>query len=949
MTMAIDSRRLALIMLITVVLVIPAGLPMLPQLRPAWGAQVTSKASGLWAATTTWSCGCVPGLADTVTILAGHTVTVAGTGVAGKLVVQGVLKASRAASSTLTLAGNLIVEGNGVLDYGTTTSPIPVTVTSRIRWTLNEARYVGGDTMAPLDSDVGLWVVDDGKVQTNGPDRGAWTLLTSTAAAGAVQIVVDPRYAGGWRAGDEIVIGPTNAFRSDRPAVGTNLQDERRTIVSVSSSGVVVLNAPLTYLHKVEDIPWTDTFGDAYTERLAPPVANLTRNIIFEAVDPLNRPHAMFMDEAVADLSDAAFVSFGPAPKNIGKFSNGKFKPFSRYALHFHRQKDASRVSKLDSVVISGGAGRGLTIHDSYGITAYDVVIYDQAHTAFDTGNQAFWLESAVNATTGESVPKTGANDLWLDRPLAMKFGVLGSQRATGIHFGAGMGAQIFGGYAAESIGNLSAGMFWPDSTACANGDTACRDDPNRGVRGFRLTAHSSTFAFAWWNNSKFPDHIVDLLGWNSEQGIDFGAYHTRSELFQVRLIGNTDVQDAHYASGYKATGFLMDARSGGGGAIRAGNHHLAPVGDDLYENGVIRGANVALEWECVPGAAQCGEEVNVQLSRVRFEGNPLLSFIWHAQSGSYWRIRNQQGLLRPANFTLYRKDRILSGSVYDAAYDARRVDNDTAGNVLPPPRVRLLQGSGCVSDEAVVTTGSITVCAETDAPTVEFYLGKDLIARVGASGTAQTTFNMGTFAKKRAYIYAKAIAANGRYNYSRVLRVVKASASLSASVSSDQGMGTPPSLSPSVAPARAPSPRPAPTVAPARAPSPRPTPTVVAPRAPSPVQATPTPRPAGSPRAAVVASNRPSGQTTSSGISGVPAALFVVQAAVVESRQDALRLSATLRRAGFSTYLVPSNGRFAVRLGAFRERQNALRLARQAAAKGFDVVIIPLSSGGGR
>jgi hypothetical protein len=896
-----------------------------------------------------------------VTILAGHTVTVVGTGVAGKLIVQGVLKASRAASSTLTLGGNLIVEGNGALDYGMTTSPIPAGVTSRIRWTLNETRYVGGDTMTPVDTDVGLWVVDHGKVQTKGPDRGAWTLLASTAAAGATQIVVDPRYAAGWRAGDEIVIGPTNAFLPGQARVGSVLQDERRTIVSVASSGAVVLNAPLAFPHKVEDISWTDSFGDAYTERLAPAVANLTRNVIFEAVDPLHRPHAMIMDEGTVDLADAAFIRFGPAPKNIGTFQNGNVRPFARYALHFHQQKDASRMSRLDSVLISGGAGRGLVIHDSYGITAYDVVIYDQAHATFgNIGNQAIWLEPEVNTSSGEPLPETGAHDLWLDRPLAMKFGAIGTQRATGIPFGPGMGAQILGAHAAESIGNLSAGMFWPESTTCS--DTVCRDDPNRGVRGFRLTAHTGTFAFAWWNNSKFSNDVIDVLGWNNEQGIDFGAYNTRTALFQVRLIGNTDVQDAHHAIGYKITGFLLDARSGGGAGIRVLKHSLAPVGDDLYENGVIRGSNVALEWDCAPGASQCREEVHVLLSRVRFEGNPLLSFIWHAQSGSYWRIRSQQGLLRPANFTLYRKDRILPGSVYDAAYDARRVDNDTAGTVLPPPRIRIVQGGGCIADEAVVNTGTITLCAETDAPTVEFYVGKDLIARVGAAGTAQATFNMGTFARKRAYLYAKAIAANGRYNYSRVLRVVKVSAGPPPPATPGPSTPTPaPTTTPTLGPTptRTPTPRPkavptrtpTPGPAPTRTPTPRPTatPTAVPTKTPTPGSSpTPTPRPTRDlgTTSAAPASRTSSAGPVSGGAGGSSAVLYVVQAAIVGSRQEALSLSATLTRAGFSSYIVPVNGKFAVRLGAFREQQNALRLARQATARGFDVVILPLSPG---
>jgi len=924
MAIGIRYSRAALVLFITIVLVTPAMLQMLPQPQPAAGGQVTSRASGSWAATATWSCNCIPGAADTVRILSGHTVTIASTGAAAKVNVEGVLKASRTESSTLTLAGNLIVEGTGVLDYGTGTSPISSNVTSRIRWTLNEARYVGGATLVPRDTDVGLWVVDQGKVLTNGPDRGAWALLAATAARGGTQIAVDPLYAAGWRSGDVIVIGPTNVLPPGRLASGVLLQDERRTIVSVSSSGTLTLNAPLGFDHKVEDVSWNDTFGDAYTERLAPPVANLTRNIIFEAVNPLHRPHAMIMDAAIVDLADVAFVAFGPAPRNIGRFGNGHFRPFGRYAVHFDLQKNASRGSRLDSVVIYGGAGRGLNVHDSYGVTAYDVVVYDQAHTPFETGNEAFWLEEAVNSTTGESLPGTGANDLWLDRPLALKFGVVGTQRATGIHFGAGRGAQIFGAHAAESIGSLSAGMFWPESTACPGVDTACRDDPNRGVRGFRLTAHSSTFAFAWWNNSKFADNVIDLLGWNSLRGIDFGAYVTRTELFQVRMVGNAEAQIAHHVSGYRDTGFLLDGRNGGGVGIRVLDHHLPSEADDLYEDGVIRGSNVALDWQCAVGSTSCGEEAHVQLARVRFEGNPLLTFIWHSQPGAYWRIRSQQGLVRPANFTLYRPDRALAGSVVDAAYGARRVDNDMTGTALPPPRIYLQQGGGCVADETVVTAATVTLCAETDAPTVEFYVGKDLIARVGAAGTAQATFNIGAFPKKRAYLYAKAIAANGRINYSRVLRVLKTT--------------TPPPPTPR--PTATSTPRPTPTATS----TPRPTPTATkTPPPPKPLP-TPTPRPTPDNRGESAAASTPlSPRPTAVGTVRARAVLYVVQAAVVRSRPEAVRLMATLTRAGFSAYFVPVNGGIAVRLGAFREQEYAVRLARQAIAKGFGVVVIPV------
>src|SRR4030065_1539898 len=107
--------------------------------------------------------------------------------------------------------------------------------------------------------------------------------------------------------------------------------------------------------------------------------------------------------------------------------------------------------------------------------------------------------------------------------------------------------------------------------------------------------SHSTSYAFAAWNNAKFQDDVIELLGWNSLQAISFGAYHTRTELFHIRLIGNTFAQDAHFAMGYKATGFLLDGQNRGGMGIRVLKHQLASVADEVYENGVIRGGRTAI------------------------------------------------------------------------------------------------------------------------------------------------------------------------------------------------------------------------------------------------------------------------------------------------------------------------------------------------------------------
>ena len=68
---------------------------------------------------------------------------------------------------------------------------------------------------------------------------------------------------------------------------------------------------------------------------------------------------------------------------------------------------------------------------------------------------------------------------------------------------------------------------------------------------------------------------------------------------------------------------------------------------------------------------------------------------------------------------------------------------------------------------------------------------------------------------------------------------------------------------------------------------------------------------------------------------------LYIVQVAVLSTRERAAALAARLRAAGFSPYLVRVPQGYAVRLGAFRERPRAQLLTRQAAARGFPVAII--------
>jgi hypothetical protein len=719
----------------------------------------------------------VPGGGNSVLVRAGETVTISGTAQARTLTVQGILRASRTASSTLTLNGNLVVNGQGWMDYGTTASPLPQSVVARVRFFLNEANYRGGNfPTGPVATDVGVWVVNQGRVSTDGPDRGAWTLLTQTAGAGATQVVVDTRHVTRWYVGDELLIGPSTVIQG----ASSPYEDERRVIVADLGSGRYQLDRPLTYTHTVQSVNWSEPTGDVWTETLAPPVANLTRNVSFEAADPNHRPHFLITEQGQTQLSDLAIVAFSPIPRNIGTFGDPRRPipiPFGRYALHWHMQRDGSRANYARQVVVRDGMGNGVHIHDSYGVAIEDIVVYNQARSFLNgvPGTKAIMLEE-LRSSSGDRVPDTGANDLWLDRPLVGRYGAGqgDTSRPTGIYLGAGPNAYVVGAHAFLGRGGGS-GIFWCEG--CNNGGSSDRDDPDRTPRVLRATAHSSVTGFFWWQNDTPRHAVVDLFAWNNRIGVDMGAYETSYTVHQTRAIGNytTGIQD--HAINAQFINFLIDGLNRGGAGILVMPYQNASVADTRYEMGVVRGTQRGMIFAPCLVNRQCGSNTTVvQANRVTFDAAAALRYDWHPQIGTMLRYRSVSGVPGGSNnFTLYRPDRRDVGGVYDAVSDAIRVNNDTRGAFAPTPRVRMVSGAsfgGCAADEAIAT-GSVTVCAETEAETVEFYVGNRLITRVeNVRGFAQATFNMGTWPHRRGYFYAKGIDTNGQQAYSRVVRV---------------------------------------------------------------------------------------------------------------------------------------------------------------------------------
>lgn len=721
-----------------------------PTLRPT--TPPSASTFPRWSDPSIWPGGRVPTRDNDVVIPAGRVVEVDTLSAEARTVtIDGTLRASRTASSRLWVFGNLVVRNQGVLDYGQPTDRVQVAAS--IRFSLDEARVVGGHAIDPVESDVGLWAIDDSRVFVHGAYRDAWTPLVETSRAGSIEIRVDPGLARGWRVGDVVLIGPSNLRTGD-----ADFQDEVRRITADVGGGRFQLDSGLRFNHEVMTVPWTDAWGVAHTERLAAKVANLTSTVVFEAADPNHRPHIIFVERAKHYVEDLAVANFSPMPKRT---------PMSRYAWHQHVQGDGSRGSYMRRTRIYGGPGIGLSIHESAGVEVEDLVIYNQARAYVQQGTSWFTNTTPLfleRSSTGNDAQHHAADDCWVDRPLIVRWGAtFRDYRNAGIWLNGSVNCNVVGAVTAGGGGEVfSSGMHWDEGGG--GGEYA---------HVYRAESNSNrTMGFLSWQNNTPTEKIVDILTWrNGETGVFWGAYATTYWAFQVRALGNGLAQLAHVAAGWGITGFLADGMGVSGTlGVRVGSYATTSSSDSFYEDGVVRNvaANAVHVQETVPG-----ERSWVQFARIQWDAQRGITFGPGATPplGSRFRIRGQSGLSRPSDFTLYRREDTGApgNKVLDAEYNALRWDNDAQGTRPRPPRVAW-QGP---ADESVAT-GSVMLTVQTDATEVEFYQANRSLGRVAvAGGFATVTFNMANHPRRRAYFWAAATR-GGAVSATRVIRVVK-------------------------------------------------------------------------------------------------------------------------------------------------------------------------------
>ena len=191
-------------------------------------AAIVSAGSGLSNAGATWVGGVIPVEGDTVTIAAGHTVTITGTHIWGNdtataaLTIAGSCVFSTVANTDLTLKGTMTNSGTAaVWRRGTLDSPMPAGITSKVKTnysaTLANNKYninFGATTRFAEWSEVGA-------------TRNRQFTVASAISVGATSITVSD--ATGWKVGDIIFLEATNT---------TVTQREHRVLTSVSGNVV---------------------------------------------------------------------------------------------------------------------------------------------------------------------------------------------------------------------------------------------------------------------------------------------------------------------------------------------------------------------------------------------------------------------------------------------------------------------------------------------------------------------------------------------------------------------------------------------------------------------------------------------------------------------------------------------------------------------------------------
>ena len=354
----------------------------LPHGVPDYCANPTVRAarSGDWGEPSTWSTSRLPATGDIVSIEGGKEVTFGQnmTEVPAAVCVEGSLRWRTDRSSTFRV-GTLLVKQGGRMEVGRPGAEVPANV--------NVAIIFDGTLDLQKDPEqFGVGLLAFGTLTMHGATKSPTFVRTSAEPKAGASSITLAAGAGGWQAGDSLIIPDTRQLRYTDLDWSMNAQRqwEVLTVASVADN-VVSLSKPLAFDH---------LGGRKMTGELEylPHVGNLSRNITLSSANPTGtRAHTLASGRAEIDIRYVAFREMGRTKTEI-PLHNTEFdgnsvtqvgtNQIGRYPIHMHHlagpegRSDGYQYTLVGNAIVNTPKW-ALTLHNShYGLIA-DNVIYN--------------------------------------------------------------------------------------------------------------------------------------------------------------------------------------------------------------------------------------------------------------------------------------------------------------------------------------------------------------------------------------------------------------------------------------------------------------------------------------------------------------------------------------------------------------------------------------------
>lgn len=529
-----------------------APLDLLP---PILGITITSVRSGNWDNPLTWG-GIVPTAGYRAVVA--HNVVVNKNVTAGGVTVNpsGILRWANK-SATLTSTANVVVRGRLCM------RPPDASVIHRLLFAGVDEKAFAGGGQDVLASDIGLWVMDAGRLELVGSPKLAWTRAASSVAQGASSIVVMDTPSG-WRVGDDVAIAPTGSPSTNGHATAYDIA----TITGISGT-TISLSRPTTFAHPAVTV--------APGKTMTAEVMNLTRNARVEGTVG-GRSHVFVRSTKSQIITGAAIHHVGPRQASADGYT--AFVP-GRYGLHFHLSGAGSVGSLVESVVIRDAGSHAFVAHESTGVIFRNCISHD-------TFEDPYWWDQAIGA--GFVGPPT--DDTTYDRCVASLVRCDPAFRGygmSGFMLGAGTGNRAIGCVAVGVLGNATASGFqWPEGSIGVWQFEDCVSH-NNNVHGI----------YAWQNGEEV--HVISrfVAYHNGGAGIAQGAYVTRyrydNSVFYANALAGLELHASSLPTPELA--FSNTVFDGGGlsdhGVITT-SHVLDGGGPTGFYNCTFRGHRVA-------------------------------------------------------------------------------------------------------------------------------------------------------------------------------------------------------------------------------------------------------------------------------------------------------------------------------------------------------------------